>query len=224
MCAEARQSSPQVAPIRGVMWELSEDAGLITPHELAVLLEGGWRERRTAARLIAVSGRTVFRERLGDLLLASEVCCAGLASCVTLATFGTRDDADLPAACLDRYLRRPHLAYDQPVALGALLYIDLNLGADQAARCLAPGGLWRQWLQGTPSGSVSRHPATHLSLIRRLCAFADECAELRSSGRPQHSSAGLAPRESHWRYITHCDRWSAKPDSQVIVRFAGGVG
>ncbi|MFI8240487.1 DUF6000 family protein [Streptomyces sp. NPDC085866] len=42
------------------------------------------------------------------------------------------------------------------MALGALLYIDLNLGADQAARFLAPSGPWHQWLQGTPSGSVSR--------------------------------------------------------------------
>ncbi len=70
---------------------LADDAGAITSHELGVLLEGGWRERRTAAWLIAVSGRTEFRRRLGDLLLASEVCCAGSAYCVALAGFGTPD-------------------------------------------------------------------------------------------------------------------------------------
>lgn len=115
---------------------LAEDAELITAHELVTLLEGGWRERRTAAWLIAVSRRTEFRERLGELLLASEVCCAGLAYCVALATFGTPDDADLLTAYLDRYLPRADLAYDQPVALGALQYIDLNLGG-QPGRALS---------------------------------------------------------------------------------------
>jgi hypothetical protein len=65
-----------------------------------------------------LSRRTEFRECLGELLLASEVCCAGLAYCVTLASFGTPRDADLLAAYLDRYLRRPDLAYDQTVAMG----------------------------------------------------------------------------------------------------------
>jgi hypothetical protein len=78
--------------------DLGEDAGVITAQEIATLLQGGWRERRTAAWLVAVSRRTAFRERLGELLLASEVCCVGLAYCVTLASFGTPRDADLLAA------------------------------------------------------------------------------------------------------------------------------
>lgn len=110
------------------MRDLSEDAELITATEIATLLEGGWRERRTAAWLVAVSRRTEFRERLRErLLLASEVCCAGLAYCVALASFGTPRDTDLPAAYLDRYLRRPDLAYDQTVAMSAPLFIDLRL-------------------------------------------------------------------------------------------------
>lgn len=161
---------------------LAEDARLVTAHELVTLLEGGWRERRTAAWLIAVSRRTEFREHLGELLLAGEVYCAGSAYCVALAAFGTPGDADLLTAYLDRYLRRPDLAYNQPVALGALLYIDLNRGANQGAQFLAPEGLWHQWLQGTSHGQRTEHPATYLSLIRRLCAFADECAELRPPG------------------------------------------
>jgi len=36
---------------------LAGDAALITAYELSLLLEGGWRERRTAAWLIAISGR-----------------------------------------------------------------------------------------------------------------------------------------------------------------------
>ncbi|MEU9737393.1 DUF6000 family protein [Streptomyces sp. NPDC048002] len=162
------------------MRDLRGDAGLITADEIAKLLEGGWRERRTAAWLVAVSRRTEFRERLGQLLLASEVCCAGLAYCVALASSGTERDADLLAAYLDRYLRRPDFAYDQPVAMGALQFIDLNLGADKADRFRQPGGLWQQWLQEAPHMWGGSDPAPgSLSLIRRLCAFVDECAEAR---------------------------------------------
>ncbi|MFE4861832.1 DUF6000 family protein [Streptomyces sp. NPDC056670] len=158
---------------------LAADAELITPHELGILLEGGWRERRTAAWLIAVSGRTEFRESLGELLLASEVCCTGMAYCVALATFGTQDDAALLAAYLDRYLRRPDLAYDQGVVMGVLVFVDLNLGGNQASRFLGTGGLWHQWLQDASHMQGTEDPATCVSLIRRLCAFVEECAELR---------------------------------------------
>jgi len=160
--------------------DLGEDAGLITAQEIAVLLDGGWRERRTAAWLIAVSRRTEFRERLGELLLASEFCCAGLAYCVTLAGFGTPRDAELLAAYLDRYLRRPDLAYDQTVVMGALMFTDLNLGGDRAARFLGPGGLWHQWLQDASHMQDTTDPATHLNLIRQLCAVVDRCACTRS--------------------------------------------
>ncbi|MFB7429551.1 DUF6000 family protein [Streptomyces hydrogenans] len=162
------------------MRDLREDAGLITADEIAKLLESGWRERRTAAWLIAVSRRTEFRERLGELLLASEVCCAGLAYSVALASFGTARDADLLAAYLDRYLRRPDLGYDQAVVMGALQFIDLNLGGGQADRFRQPGGLWQQWLQDAPHMQGDSDPTpSSLSLIRRLCAFIDECAEAR---------------------------------------------
>ncbi|SEB65923.1 hypothetical protein SAMN05216483_0140 [Streptomyces sp. 2131.1] len=116
-------------------------ASAITPRELTVLLEGGWRERKTAAWPIAVAGRTEFREGIGELLLASEVCYAGTACCVAFAAFGTPADADLTAAYLDRYLRRPDLFYDQSAAMGALLHLDAGLRTDRAARFLAPGGL-----------------------------------------------------------------------------------
>ncbi|MYV41935.1 hypothetical protein GT030_24470 [Streptomyces sp. SID1328] len=162
------------------MRDLREDAGLITPGEIAKLLEGSWRERRTGAWLVAVSRRTEFREDLGRLLLASEVCCVGLAYSVTLASFGTARDADLLAAYLDRYLRRPDLPYDQTVVMGALLFIDLTLGGGQADRFREPGGLWQRWLQDAPHTQADRDPApANVSLIRRLCAFVDECAEAR---------------------------------------------
>ncbi|MFJ8437168.1 DUF6000 family protein [Kitasatospora sp. NPDC094019] len=156
--------------------ELAGAAAEITPRELTVLLEGGWRERKTAAWLIAVAGRTAFRNRLGELLLASEGPYAGAAYCVALANFGTTADAELLSAYLDRYLRRPDLYYDQAFALGALLYLDAQLGADHSGRFLTPGGLWQQWTEGPPSKSYE--PQAYLPIVGRLCAFAQESADL----------------------------------------------
>ncbi|SOE32565.1 DUF6000 family protein [Streptomyces sp. OK228] len=155
------------------MRKLGEAAGEITPRELGILLDGGWRERKTAAWLIAVAGRTDYRERLGELLLASEGPYAGGAYCVALATFGTPADADLMAAYLDRYLLRPDLYYDQGRAIGALMFLDTKLGADHAARFLAPGGLWEQWIDGPPSKDFN-DPDSCREFIAQLCDFADE--------------------------------------------------
>ncbi|MFK4099398.1 DUF6000 family protein [Streptomyces sp. NPDC019531] len=158
------------------MKKLGKAAGEISPHELGMLLDGGWRERKTATWLIAVAGRTEFRERLGELLLASTGPYAGQAYCVALATFGTSADADLLVAYLDRYLRRPDLYYDQTAALGALLLLDAKLGAERAARFLAPGGLWHQWIDGPPAKDRDT-PDSYREFIGQLCAFADESAK-----------------------------------------------
>ncbi|MBK3547583.1 DUF6000 family protein [Streptomyces sp. MBT60] len=155
--------------------KLGEAAGEITSRELGVLLEGGWRERKTAAWLIAVANRTDFRERLGELLLASEGPYAGQAYCVALATFGTPSDAALLATYLDRYLRRPDLYYDQGPAIGALLLLDAKLGTDRAARFVAPAGLWQQWIDGPPTKSHGS-PDSYREFVDQLCAFADASA------------------------------------------------
>ncbi|MEU1800295.1 DUF6000 family protein [Streptomyces sp. NPDC019937] len=158
------------------MRKLGKAAGEISPHGLGLLLDRGWRERKTAAWLIAVAGRSEFRERLGELLLASEGPYAGQAYCVALATFGTSVDADLLVAYLDRYLPRPDLDYDQTAALGALLLLDAKLGTDHEARFLAPNGLWQQWIGGPPSKDCDA-PDSYRESMRQLCAFADESAK-----------------------------------------------
>ena len=155
--------------------KLGQAASEITPRELGILLDGGWRERKTAAWLIAVARRTDYRERLGELLLASEGPYAGQAYCVALATFGTPADADLLAAYLDRYLLRPDLYYDQGPAIGALLLIDTKLGADRALRFLTPGGPWQQWIDGPPSKDFDA-PDSYREFIGQFCVFADESA------------------------------------------------
>ncbi len=156
--------------------KLGKAASEIGPRELGMLLDRGWRESLTAAWFIAVAGRTEFRERLGELLLASKGPYAGQAYCVALATFGTSADAELLVAYLDRYLPRLDLYYDQTAALGALLLLDAKAGTDHAARFLAPDGLWQQWIDGPPSKDRD-DPDEYREFIGMLCAFAEESAK-----------------------------------------------
>ncbi|MGW4890503.1 DUF6000 family protein [Streptomyces murinus] len=151
---------------------LAADARAVTDAELTILFEGSWRERRTAAWLAAVSRRDRFRERLGALLLESEVCCAGGAYCAALASFGTARDADLLAAYLDRYLHRPDLAYDQSTAMGALAHTDAVLHSDRAR--FPPGG---RPVAAVVPGRAHMHGdddiSTYLGGIRLACAVID---------------------------------------------------
>jgi|SRR6266540_7023311 len=66
-----------------------------TLSELTVLLEGEWRARLTGAVLAGIARRTVLRDRIGVLLLASELVYAGQGYCYALASFGTSEDAAL---------------------------------------------------------------------------------------------------------------------------------
>ncbi|TXS57866.1 hypothetical protein EAO77_11885 [Streptomyces sp. t39] len=129
---------------------LVADAAAITDAELETLLDHGWRPRTTAAWLIGVDRREAFRERLGALLLDSEVCYAGRGYCFALARLGTVADAEILVAYLDRYLPRTDLRYDQGDALGALLRIDAALGSDHAAPFTVPGGPWDTWVGALP--------------------------------------------------------------------------
>ncbi|MFE0701065.1 DUF6000 family protein [Streptomyces sp. NPDC058872] len=157
------------------MRELVQAAGEITPAELGILFEGGWRERKTASWLVVVAGRTEFRSRIGELLLASGGPYSG-SSCIALAAFGTSADADLLCEYLDRYLPQTDLVYDQTFALSTLLHLDSVLGTERASRYLAAGGLWQQWTDAT--SNTVRDPQEYRQVVDRLCSFAGECAEL----------------------------------------------
>ncbi len=84
---------------------LIDDAATISDAELEALLGFEWRSRFTAAWLIGIGRRAAFRERIGDLLLASEVCFSGGAYCFALARFGPHADAEVSRRC-----RTPHSA------------------------------------------------------------------------------------------------------------------
>ncbi|MFD7782139.1 DUF6000 family protein [Streptomyces nojiriensis] len=163
--------------------ELVQAAGEITPTELGILLEGGWRERKTASWLVAVSGRTEFRNRIGELLLASGGPYQG-SLCIALATFGTDADADLLCTYLDRYLPGPDFRWDQTAVFSTLLHLDAALGTERAAPYLAAGGLWQQWSAATPN--AVRDPQEYRQIVDQLCSFAGECAELFAGTEPRN--------------------------------------
>lgn len=150
---------------------LIDDAATITDAELEVLLGYEWRSRLTAAWLIGVGRRATFRERMGDLLLASEFCFSGGGYCFALARFGTHADAEILTAYLDRYLPRTDLRYDQPAALGALL----RLGTHHADRFTEPEGLWDQWVQALAHLQDSPYftPAEQRHWTDLYCDFAN---------------------------------------------------
>ncbi|WP_435185476.1 DUF6000 family protein [Streptomyces sp. bgisy126] len=153
---------------------LIDDAATITDAELEALLGYEWRSRLTAAWLIGVDRREQFRERIGDLLLASEVCYSGSAYCFALARFGTHADAEILTAYLDHYLPRTDLHYDQPAALGALLRLDAHLGTHRADRFTEPDGLWDEWVRGVGRLGYPSHTPTELRRWTDLpCDFAN---------------------------------------------------
>ncbi|HVV09021.1 DUF6000 family protein [Amycolatopsis sp.] len=148
---------------------LATDARAITDHELAELLSYEWGASLTAAWLIALDRRTVHRDRIRELLLASEIVRAGQGYCLALARFGTPEDAGILAEYLDKYLPRTDLRHDQFSALGALLYLDSQLGTNKAARYL--DGDWQKWLAMGPTMQLV--PDMEFHLVRKLCYLAD---------------------------------------------------
>jgi hypothetical protein len=84
---------------------LAQAAFEITPAELGILFEGGWRERQTAFWLVAVADRTEFRDRIGRLLLAIEGPVPA-AYCVTAARRAGRLDGLTGSTSLVGAIRR----------------------------------------------------------------------------------------------------------------------
>jgi hypothetical protein len=162
---------------------MGRDARQITDRELSTLLDSEWRSRLTAAWLIGLDRRMHFRDRLGEMLLDSELVYAGQGYCLALARFETSADADILCAYLDKYLPQLDRNYDQRWAIGALLHLGERLGSNRADRFLAPGGLWEK-------SAMSRYdPAERHRYLTRLCAFADDC--MRATG-PQRDTPGNA--------------------------------
>ncbi|MEW9530820.1 DUF6000 family protein [Microbispora sp. NPDC049125] len=147
--------------------KLVASARQATDDDLALLLDGEWRSRLTAAWLIGVDHRTQFRERLGMMLLESELVYSGQGYCFALARFADEASAGHLVTYLDRYLPDPQCYYNQDWAMGALLHLDAQMGTDRARRFFEPSGLW----VGSAFGRLD--PAELKAQIDALCSFVD---------------------------------------------------
>ncbi|MFB7122882.1 DUF6000 family protein [Kitasatospora sp. NPDC056273] len=132
------------------MGSLQADSLQASTQEIRALFGYEWRARLTAAWLVGVARRVEWRDRIGRLLLASELTYAGQGYCFALARFGSQDDAEILVSYLDHYLPRLECRYDQGSALGALMRLDSQLGTRHAERFLAPDGLWERWVDALP--------------------------------------------------------------------------
>lgn len=112
------------ADLDGFVARITEQAADMTDAEIESLLTySNWRDRIVGAYLAGFGRRTALRDTIGALLLASDHIYAGQGYCFALAAFGEEADADWLAAFLDRWLRTSE-RYEQPWALGALMFID----------------------------------------------------------------------------------------------------
>ena len=102
----------------------------------------GWRERIVGSWFAGLKGWTQFEDRIGELLLASEVTYAGAGHCFAMACFADDKSRQYLIEYLDIYLRQPEKEYDQLDAILALIWIDQKQGANNATQFLSPGGLW----------------------------------------------------------------------------------
>lgn len=131
---------------RVFQWRLRRCARRARVSDLLELLDYGWRERLVACWLIAAGRRAELRPRiardLGDLSPRWQLS----AYCVALAGLGTQQDAQILRDYLAMAL--PLAGQDeghcQAEAMGALLFLDQDLGTDCAGQLMRDGA-WARW-------------------------------------------------------------------------------
>ena len=83
-----------------------------------------WRMRITGAYFAALKDYKQFTDFIGINLIKSEVCYAGEAYLVALASFNLPNATEYLIKYLDYYLFQPDLWFDQGDALAALIWLD----------------------------------------------------------------------------------------------------
>ena len=145
--------------LKPVAHELSEE---VVSHLLG---DFNWRTRIVGAWFSAIKQYAEFEQVIGNLLLRSDVCYAGVGYCIALASFNT--DASIEFLCryLDYYLNRPDLWFDQGAAMGALAYLD-SINQTQHLERLTPS--WEKFVSNKP----------HWNLARSIESFAKQMEEV----------------------------------------------
>jgi len=132
---------------RWFQWRLRTDGRRAPAEDLALLLDGDWRERLTAVWLIAAGQRADLRPAIERGLLGDKPSGPRWSYLPALAALGTKDDAQILVTYLERALTLPPDAPSQcqPRALDTLIYLDEQLGTNHAEQFLGPDGPWERW-------------------------------------------------------------------------------
>lgn len=136
----------------------------------ALLAEADWRPRVVGAWFVALRGADHFEPRLGRLLLRSDVCFAGRAYAVALASLATPDAGDWLERYLRHYLAHPQLDYDQAEAMAALMQLDPARGA-----ALVPA--WESFVAGRRDTSLARATPLVRARLEALAQLRERVAE-----------------------------------------------
>lgn len=102
-----------------------------------------WRTRSVGAFFAALKNLTDFHDRIGKLMLKSEVSYAGTTYCLTLSEFNNQKSIDYLNQYLDYYLTQKDLWFDQSYAMGALAYLDNVNGTKELNKHLEK---WRDFV------------------------------------------------------------------------------
>ncbi len=128
---------------------------------LLLLGDFNWRSKTVGAYFAAMKGYSELEDIIGTHLLKSEVCYAGRAFSLALASFNTPTSKAFLKKYLDYYLTRKDLWFDQEEVLCALYHIDEEAG-DQYR------GLWTEFITARPYADIARSRQT---FSRNIDAF-----------------------------------------------------
>jgi hypothetical protein len=157
---------------RWFQWRLRRAGRRAPAADLLVMLDSGGRIRPVTAWLIAAGRRADLRPAIEQNLLADPPSWRALDCCLMLACLGTEEDARILVTYLNWALLlepEPEGFFNQrqPEALGALMYLDEQLGTDHAQQFLAEDGLWQRW-----PGSTDVSPADCREAVEQDVVFA----------------------------------------------------
>jgi hypothetical protein len=132
---------------------IAELSNTITDEQIGTLLRiREWRGRLTAAWYAGLTGRSVFVDEIGNLLLQSQLVYAGQGYCAALGIIGDQRCTSYLRDYLRKYLPFRDRFFDQQWAIGALAFNDRE-GAEEFLR----PELWSEGnVKWDPIGSMQR--------------------------------------------------------------------
>ncbi len=143
----------------------------VNPELIASLLTWfNWRPRTVGAYFAAIERRAEFTDHIGKLLLRSDVCYAGKAYALALASFNNDRAIRYLADYLDYYLTKTDLYFDQGPVMGAIAHLDKVNGTQILPDYI---GKWERYVADKPQfvalSQIVLGFEGQMSALRRIC-------------------------------------------------------